>query len=68
MASAKRRQSRFPDRPASKFLAAGTYAVYDGVSVRLDRKGQGWQLLTEQGTAGFTRDEYGRYVRTNCRG
>lgn len=59
----KRVPSRFPNRPPSKSLPAGTYAVYDGVEVRLDRKGQGWQLVTEQKTAGFTRDEYGRYVR-----
>ena len=63
MASAKRRRSRFPNHPASNFLVAATYAVYDGVEVRLDRKGQGWELWTNERTVGFTRDEYGRYVR-----
>ncbi|MET4539497.1 hypothetical protein ABIE37_001269 [Arthrobacter bambusae] len=63
MASAKRRQSRFPNRPASTSLAAGTYAMYDGVEVRLDRKGQGWELWTNERTVGFTSDERGRYVR-----
>ena len=37
--------------------------MYDGVEVPLVRKGQGWQLLTDQEIAGFTRDEHGRYVR-----
>lgn len=63
MASVKRRQSRFPNRPASTSLAAGTYAVYDGVEVRLSRKGQGWELWTKERIVGFARDEYGRYLR-----
>ncbi len=51
------------NRPPSTALSAGTYALYDGVEVRLDRRGQGWILRANERTPGFTRNEHGQYVR-----
>ncbi|MGO4434152.1 hypothetical protein AB4Y88_12915, partial [Paenarthrobacter sp. RAF9] len=54
--------------PPSKLLAAGTYAMVNGVAISLSRKGQGWELRTYEPTAGFTRNEYGQYAKRIAQG
>lgn len=51
------------NQPPSGALSAGTYALYGGVEVRLDRRGQGWILRANERTPGFTRNEHGQYVK-----
>ncbi|MDR6639031.1 TY-Chap domain-containing protein [Paenarthrobacter nitroguajacolicus] len=49
-------------------MLQGTYAIFDGVELPLSRKGQGWELRTDEAIAGFTRNEYGQYVKRIAQG
>ncbi|WP_347782594.1 TY-Chap domain-containing protein [Paenarthrobacter nicotinovorans] len=73
MASAKRRQSRIPNSPASNhslekdqptsLIKPGQYAVLDGVEYQILRRGDAWVLLTDTPTPGFSAWGKHGYIR-----